>query len=82
MEEVVKIKKKVQAHHESTLNLENVLKSIIISLNNLLNTYREVAKVEKIFRHEISKLNEFLPQTDSAQMRAIVTTMEAKFYYL
>merc|ERR1712113_822947 len=66
----------VHGHHESTIKLENVLKSIIISLNNLLSTYREVAKVEKVFRNEISKLNEFLPQTDNPQMRAIVTTME------
>ena len=52
------------------------MKSIILSLNNLLSTYREVAKAEKGFRQSISKLNEVLPQTDSAQMRAIVTTME------
>ena len=52
----------VNAQHESTIYLEQTLKSIIVALRNLLDTYREVAKVERQFRLEISKLNEVLPQ--------------------
>ena len=52
----------VNAQHESTIYLEQTLKSIIVALRNLLDTYREVAKVERLFRLEISKLNEVLPQ--------------------
>ena len=54
----IKSRSKVNAQHESTVYLEQTLKSIIIALRHLLDTYREVAKVEKQFRVEISKLNE------------------------
>ena len=45
-------------------------------LIHILNNPIKVAKVERQFRLEIGKLNEVLPQTDTAQMRSVVTAME------